>query len=411
MDLTMGNQKVNITFRPVSKKERIRLLDIVRGFALLGVLLMNIYGFSGYGLIDADQAKGALFFSWDEYVEMVLRILMETKFVTIFSILFGVGFYIQFERARQRGIDFKIYFARRMFIMLIIGCIHAYLLWCGDIIRYYAVFGFTLIFVSGWSTKTILRVGIAFTVFIAATIYIVQPFLDFQYVPGNPYRINRPELLFNAFANGTYLEVVEMNWQIDPIHNFLKVSTIRVAFIFGRILIGFWMGRIALFSHPEKHHKRINNWFWYGLIIGTMGSVAFWMVSNDIIVLESPWLVWVPFAVIAGLLLHSLFYVSAIFKLYSFHRFRRFLSIFEPIGKMAFSNYIFQTLICLFIFYGCFQGPNLMGKVGPTILLLIGLMIFALQIILSRWWLKHHEFGPIEKLWRQLSYFRIKTIQ
>ncbi len=406
----MGKEKENVAFSPVSNKERIRLLDIVRGFALLGVLLMNIYGFSGYTLLTEDQTRGALFFPWDDFVEMILRILMEHKFITIFSILFGVGFYIQFERAREKGIAFRLYFAKRMLIMLCIACIHAYLLWAGDIIRYYAVFGFFLIFVSRWSTKTILRVGILFAVFITATIYILLPILDFEFAPGNPYRNNQPELVLDAFANGSYLEVLKMNWLTDPVHNFMKESTIRVSFIFGRMLIGFWMGRIALFSHPEKHQKMINNWFWYGLIFGTAGSVAYWMVNEDMIVLDSLWLVWVPFAVIAGLLMHSLFYMSAIFKLFRIQRFKKLLGIFEPIGKMAFSNYIFQTLICLFVFYGYPPGPNLMAKVGPTALLAIGLMIFALQIILSSWWLKHYEFGPIEKIWRRLSYYGIKTM-
>jgi uncharacterized protein len=115
--------------------------------------------------------------------------------------------------------------------------------------------------------------------------------------------------------------------------------------------------------------------------------------------------------VVAGLLVHSLFYMSAIFKLYKNPRFKKIFAVFEPIGKMAFSNYIFQSLICIFIFYGYPHGPNLMTKVGPTALLVIGIAIFALQIILSRLWLKHHEFGPIEKLWRKLSYFGVKTIQ
>jgi uncharacterized protein len=134
-------------------------------------------------------------------------------------------------------------------------------------------------------------------------------------------------------------------------------------------------------------------------------------VNEDLLVLESLWLAWVPFAVIAGLLLHSLFYISAIFKLFKYHRFKKILSIFEPIGKMAFTNYIFQTVVCLFLFYGYPPGPNLMTKVGPTALLVIGMAIFALQIGLSRWWLKHFESGPIEKLWRKMSYYGIKTTQ
>ena len=239
----------------------------------------------------------------DRIVKMVVDIFVDTKFITLFSVLFGVGFAIQMERAKAAGINFKSYFARRMFILLILACLHAYVFWFGDIIRYYALAGFFLLLITNWSQKSILRLSLFFMVFLTASVFI------FNSIAGVHYS-NSPsiEQIHHAFAYGNFKEAFQINWRIDPMHNFLQDSPITITAVFGRVLLGYWLGRMHFFHQPERFLKMRNRWFWWGLCLGFPSSIAFWAIKAGHLELDSYWLLWLPYVIVCGLVLQSFLY-------------------------------------------------------------------------------------------------------
>jgi uncharacterized protein len=140
------------------------------------------------------------------------------------------------------------------------------------------------------------------------------------------------------------------------------------------------------------------------LLLGLPSSTAYWAVKTGHLNLDSLWLAWLPFAVAGGMILHSLFYISAFVQAFGRPRMFSWLRTFVPVGKMALTNYLLQTVVGLLLFYGYLPGLRLFGQVGSAALLLLGLIIFASQVVFSHWWLQSHAQGPVEWLWRKLTY-------
>ncbi|MDQ4140085.1 MAG: DUF418 domain-containing protein, partial [Bacteroidota bacterium] len=382
---------------PVSGQERLFQIDSLRGFASLGIILVNIYAFSGYGWMPEEQMRALPTARWDQIIATILNVLINTKFITLFSILFGTGFYLQLERAQQQSLNFQPYFAKRMLILMLLACIHAYVIWYGDIIRYYAAAGLLLILVRNWSPRKIIWLCIIFSVPVTGLVFILKSAIDLT--PDNyPSR----EQILNAFKSSSYRQMLQMNWRIDPVHNFLLDSPITITSVTGKILLGFWLGQIGFFRSVDRYSKLLQWWIWGGLTVGLTSSVAYWAIESGYLSLDSPWLLWVPFAVAGGLICHSLFYLAAFLRLHEKFPEAVIFRTFAVVGKMALSNYIGQTLLCMFIFYPSLPGFKLMGKVGPVSLLVISLIVFLVQVIISRFWLKYHQQGPLEQVWKNL---------
>jgi uncharacterized protein len=386
------------SFQPVSTSQRIPVLDTLRGFASLGILLVNIHAFADTGWLPAAQKTALPTHQADRIVSIVLDIFVDTKFITLFSILFGVGFALQLEKAKKAGIAFKTYFAKRMLLLLLIGCLHAYLLWFGDIIRYYAFAGLFLLLVMNLSNKAVLRLALFLAAFATATVFIVNSIVGIEYT-------NYPTLqqIHDAFAYGTYHDAFVVNWRIDPVHNFLQDSVQTVVAVFGRVLLGYWLGRIYFFQNPIQFLTMRRRWLWWGLCLGFPCSMAFWAIKAGYLPLDSYWLLWLPYLIVCGLILQSLFYISVILKLYEKKTWQKRLQPFAYVGRMPLTNYLLQTVFGIVLFYGWFPGFRLKG-IGETGLLFISLLVFVLQVFISRWWLQRHDMGPVEWLWKKLAY-------
>jgi uncharacterized protein len=398
----IGFSMTPASFTPVLKQERIPSLDVLRGFASLGILLVNIHAFADTGWMTPEQLQALPTHSIDSIVRTLVDIFVDTKFITLFSILFGVGFAIQLERAQAAGVPFTAYFTRRLFILLLIACVHAYLFWYGDIIRDYAIAGFFLLLVRQVSQKAVLRLALFCAVFLTASIFILNAIMGVHYS-------NYPTLqqIQDAFAYGSYREVLLINWRIDPLHNFLQDSPITLAAVFGRVLLGYWLGRMHFFQQPHRFMKLRNRWFWWGLCLGFPSSIAFWAIKANYLPLDSYWLLWLPYVIVCGLILQSLFYISVVLRLFETERWQKRLQPFAVVGRMALTNYLMQTAFGIFFFYGWFPGLHLKG-IGAGALLPIALLIFVLQFLISRWWLRRHAMGPVEWIWKKLAYSKIK---
>ena len=369
--------------QPIEKQERIEMVDALRGLALLGILLANTPYTENPGSA-ADTTLNFLF-----------HLLIEKKFITIFSMLFGFGFYVQLKRAEEAGINFSGYYLKRMLILLLIGCLHAYLFWNGDIIRNYALCGMALLFIYKWSSKRIIRTGILFSVVFTAMVFILNGAIGVQYTYDTTIVREHP-------VADSYLRYLWINTRTDSFVNFIQDSPITMVFCFGNMLIGFWMARSGFFQQPEKFNLVRKKLIIAGVLLGITASYVFWMITTGKLEL-TPALLWLPFFIVTGLLLQSLFYVSAFIDL-SRTKARKLLSLFTPVGKMSLTAYLLQTVFYLLVFFHWTNGFRLYGKIGMTETYLIAIVFFAFQVLLCRLWLKYYDQGPVETLWKRLSY-------
>ena len=384
------------TFRPIQKFERVRVVDALRGFALFAILLANIPFAENAEIIYQTRAFVLGSHGTDKMLDGIFHLLIDKKFVAIFSIVFGFGFYVQLKRAEERGIAFRKYFLIRMLLLLTIACIHAYFLWFGDIIRDYAICGILVLVVYKWSAKKIFISGLLFAVLGTSIVFILNGAIGVSYAFDTSIVNEHP-------LTTSYWRYLQINARIDPFRNFIQDSPITLVFAFGCMLIGFSMAKSGFFHQPEKFRKTTSRLIGSGLLFGLVCSYLFWMISIGKLEL-SPALIWLPVIIVAGLFLQSLFYISAFVKLYHYDWFKKLVSAFEIVGRMALSNYILQSIFYLVVFFYCTNGLKLYGKVTLTETYLVAVALFVLQVILSRWWLRNHPQGPIEFLWKKMVY-------
>lgn len=378
-------------FKPTTKKNRIEAVDALRGFALLGVFLANV----PFGNIEAIQS------SFDPTLNFLYHLLIDKKFITIFSMLFGFGFYIQMTRAQEKNIRFQSYFIKRMLLLFLIGVIHCFFFWNGDIIMSYAFGGFFLLAIRKLSNRKLIILAVVFNVLLTGIIFIGNSALGWtEYSYDFALAAEQP-------ITQSFLRYLQINWTTAPWVNFLNDMPLTLAFTFGNMLIGMLLGRINFFTLPEKF-KSMSNWFIIlGLSLGLGSSYALHLIFSGQLEMDLP-LLWLPFVILAGMLLQSMSYVSIFLRLYRSDRIKKLIGFFNPVGKTALTNYLMQSVFYLAIFFHCLPGLQLYNKItaGETYLLAFGL--FAMQSLLSSLWLKRYPQGPVEYLWRKLTYSRIR---
>ena len=394
---------------PVSSQERIEILDVLRGLAVGGILIGNMQWFSGYGLMpEALAAQSPLA---DRITHFLVHFFVEGKFYSVFSFLFGFGFALQMARAEQRG-DLKAsLFKRRLFWLLVIGLLHAYLLWAGDILSIYALMGFVLILFRRKTNESLLKWAFALMTVPILT-YILFYILFVAFVP--------PEVLAEVQAGqggfwheavekvrqSSYLQLItDFNLQYAVGRYFGLIYDMRLPKILAMFLLGFYAYRRGFFQNLSGHQPFVGRVLIYGLVLGLVGNVTFSaLAGKEAAFPPTP-------AGIAGVVTYAfgvpalaLGYIAVIARLWQKSAGRRFLAFLAPVGRMALTNYLLQTIVCVFLFYG--YGFGQFGKFGATAATLTALVIFLFQILLSSLWLKYYAYGPMEWIWRQLTYNR-----
>ena len=374
-------------FKPVTTKSRIEVVDALRGFALLGVLIANL----PYG------GEPPVVGVFDEILGFLEDLLISKKFITIFSILFGFGFYIQLTRAAERGVNFNAYFLKRMALLFLIGTIHCFVLWNGDIIMSYAFGGVFLLIIRNWSLKKTIILAIIFNVLFTGIVFIGNSALEWQ-VYDYDYGLDLVHVTTNS-----YFEYLRVNFIMAPWVNFFKDMPITIVYTFGNMLIGVILGKLDFFRLPVQLKKITTRFILLGFSVGLISSYYFHQVMTGAIELDIPML-WVPFVLAAGMILQSLGYIAIFVRLYQMRFFKPMMEWFKFVGKTALSNYILQSVGFLFVFYHCTNTLQLFGKVSKGETFLIGLLFFLLQSFISYLWLKRKEQGPIEYIWKKMSY-------
>jgi uncharacterized protein len=400
---------------PISPEERIKVIDALREFAILGILIGNMQWFSGYGVMP--PAVAALGSASDHIIHFLIHFFVEGKFYSIFSFLFGFGFALQIAKAEARG-DLKAsLFKRRLFWLLIIGLVHAYFIWAGDILSIYALTGFILILFRRKSNRSIIKWVIGFWL-APILVYVLLYILFISYAPPDVNIVPDAAKQFEGW-NAAAREVSQGSyWHIFTTYNLQYVlfryvglfAEMRWTKLLAMFLLGFYAYRRGIFQNLTEHKSFIRRVLIYGLIFGLIGNI----------VLSYTMLIAPPFppnalgiagtiGYVIGVPSLALFYVAAIATLWQKNARHRVLSVFVPVGRMALTNYLMQSIICVVLFYG--YGFGLYGTFRATAATLTALVIFIFQIMFSALWLKYFNYGPMEWVWRQLTYGRRLPLQ
>lgn len=365
---------------------RLAHVDALRGFALFGILLANL---------PYDKNSAVLTVS-DRTLEFFFHLFIDKKLITIFSILFGFGFFMQMHKAEREGQHFPKYFLIRMILLFAIGSLHAYGLWFGDIIRAYAFGGLCMLFVYSWPIKRLLWLALFFNIILTGVIFIGNAALDWQSYQYDP---KLAEELPIAKSFGRYLY---LNFTIDPWRNFLQDMPLTLSFAFGNMLLGMILGRTGFFHHTASMRKFKSRIILIGFTVGVAGSFVFYLLQAGKLEMNLS-LIWLPFVLVVCMLAQSLGYISLFLWLFNKKQVNGLLRVFIPVGQMALTNYVMQSLLYLLFFFHCTHLTSLFGKVGLTLTFFIGLLFFAFQLWLSQFYLKKFKQGPLEKAWRMLT--------
>jgi uncharacterized protein len=397
---------------PISLPERIEILDVLRGLAVCGILIGNMQWFSGYGMMPAALARQSPLV--DQVTHFLVHVFVEGKFYSIFSFLFGFGFALQIARAEERGDIKASLFKRRLFWLLVIGVLHAYLLWAGDILSIYAVMGFLLILFRKKANGALLKWACVLLVIPILT-YILLYILFVSFAPADAVaKLDAGQIGFwsetvRKVQQSNYLQIItDFNLKYIVGRYATVIFEMRLPKLLAMFLLGSYAYRRGFFQNLPSHRPFIRRVLIYGLILGLIGNVAFAAFAGTEAVLPpSPagivGVITYAFAVPA-LALGLIALVAMLWQQAPASNARRLLASLAPVGRMALTNYLLQTVICVFIFYG--YGFGLFGRVGATKATLIALTIFLFQILMSSLWLKYFSYGPMEWIWRQLTYRR-----
>jgi uncharacterized protein len=396
---------------PVSSSERLFSLDLIRGVALLGILIMNMPGFatSFYsGLSGSDQWLNW----WDEWTATLRNVLFSGKFNSMFSLLFGIGFTIQLERLLERrgAAGVRIYI-RRLAGLFLFGAIHMLVFWTGDVLHMYALLGMLLVFLRNRSDRTIVILIVLCMLFPIALGLVKMWIVDAAY-------IEHLEVAFNAWLTSNDVAYGQGSF-IDAMHEhtretwFLYTDPASIEFTISfyvqlatTMLIGFLIGRHRIVQRiPDLMPDLIRLQYWsLGIGIGSALLLAYGEKTvSPIDVSSKSIVVSLSYAVCRIALM--CFYVTTLIRLTQDPTWRLRFTPIAIVGRMPLTNYLLQTAIATTIFYG--WGLGFWNGGGPLVWLLLAFAIyFIVQVPLSSWWLARFQYGPMEYLWRAMTYGR-----
>ena len=397
--------------RPVSGRERIDLLDVVRGFALFGVLLANLVWLTTDMVLTDRRAAGLPAASLDYIAKALVVVFVDGKFYTLFSFLFGVGFALQLSRAEGRGRRVTGLYARRVAVLMLIGVLHIALLWYGDILLAYGLLGFALLAVRRWNTRLLLVLAVCLALLPRAAVGIGRRLMS-EPAPTASTVVNEDDVdkehRLAIFDSASYSAIVRENIRIyygDIVS--AGVALFLFPQIFARFLLGLLVGRRRWFESTNDLVPAIRRLLPWSTTIGIVGN-GFWLITQRlvdgrVVSHESYWMLASAPLVEAGILAMALTYLGLL--VLAFHRsdaWKRRLGHLAPVGRMALTNYLTHSVLYLLFFTGV--GFAWIGEVGPAICVALSLAIFALQVQFSGWWLERYQFGPAEWAWRTLTY-------
>lgn len=400
----------NYTAIPVRSSERYAILDVLRGLALLGIAVANFPEFSLYSFLPVEVAGGMPTAGIDRIVRYLQYIFIDGKFYTIFSLLFGIGFSIIITNAAKKDANgFRIFY-RRMFVLLLMGFLHLMFLWSGDILMLYALLGMLLPLFRNVSNRALLVWAFVLMAIPVAVDFIVElsgfypsaSVVELQQFYCNKYGITDDNFAYwlrdAEHYSGTFEFLIQ--GALVRVQEFIDGN--RYFKVMGLFLLGFCIGRNRLYAELPGLIPQLKRIARYGFITGLPLSFIYaWSAMNG-----RPW----------GLGTHAALYFASVFPLgfayvagicLCYLRYPQWkgFHFFAMPGRMALTNYIGQSVFGMLLFYGI--GFGFGAGVGLVYVVLIAAGVWIVQALFSSFWLHCCQFGPLEWIWRMLTYGKV----
>jgi uncharacterized protein len=382
---------------PLGPSERLDAIDALRGIALLGVLIINLVTEFRVSIFEQFLPHQSIQTSADRFLETLLMVIFAQKALALFSLLFGVGLAIQFERLSGRS-DRLTLLLRRLAVLLAIGLVHLLLIWNGDILTEYAVAGFVVLPFLFGPRWLLAAAGIAFL-----SVYLLMPLFPAALAfPSQGWMTQHAAEARRVYGEGTFAEV--LRFRIQEIPAILTLHLLIFPRTVGLFLLGAFMWRTGLLRNAAAHRFLLFR-----------AAAAFLLVGAGLSAMSQGWTIparsfgaaWLPVERSLPIIL-ALGYAATVLAVFT-TGWRKVFAWAAPLGRMAFTNYLLQSIIFGWIFYG--YGLGLFGSIGVAAALAIGLPVYILQAFISRWWLRHYRFGPVEWLWRTLMYGNVQPLR
>ena len=386
-------------------RERIAALDVLRGFAIAGILFANVMSMFGVMFLPDERAAALPSAAADHVATLFEHVFIKGKFYSIFSLLFGIGFGVQLARGGDAMLP---RFKRRLRILLAIGTIHAVFIWAGDILMLYAMLGFTL----PWFAKRTDRELLRWTAILLAmpTALYVLALLGWSQFGADPSAATvepgfPPEVIaiLEAVGTGGIVEGFKYNLLLLAGRWIDLFATMRFPKVLGMFVLGLWAVRTGVALSLENHRATLVRLRRLGWGVGLPANlVATWALEQWLylppslcgllgVVMEA---IGIPLLAIGYAATIALLVVDG----------RRMVNVFAPVGRMALTNYLMHSVVCVTLSYGF--GLGLWWRIGASTAMGIAAVIVLVQIPLSAWWLSRARFGPVEWIWRRLTYGR-----
>lgn len=387
-------------------RERIQTLDVLRGVAVGGILFANVLVFFGLFVMPPDRAAALSTVAADQIALLLERVFVEGKFYSVFSLLFGIGFGVQLARGGDAVLP---RFKRRLSILLAIGAFHAFLIWAGDILILYALLGFTMPWFARKSNRDLLR----WTVILLAVptaLYVLAVAVSMiagsgAAPPPQPGSGVPPAILkfFEAMGTGGIKDAFIGNLVFFAGRWADLFITVRFPKVLGMFVLGLWTVRTGIALAPSDHRGTLARWSRLGWGIGLPANViAAWAFERWEYMPPSVGALLGVVAQGVGIPMLALGYAATVALLVVDGR--RLITVFAPVGRMALTNYLMQSVICVVLSYGF--GLALWWRIGASTAMAIAAAIVVLQIPLSALWVSRYRYGPVEWIWRRLTYGR-----
>ena len=398
---------------PIAAGERMHTLDVVRGFALLGIFLMNIEGMVGPVAASGTGLDPALAGA-HRWADAAIYLLVQGKFFTLFSLLFGMGFAMMVMRAQAAGRPFAGMYWRRSLSLLAIGLVHALLIWSGDILVIYALLSIPLLAFRDVPARWLAWLGVA--VYLAAPAMLMGLGLMSLWVPGwdemmapvAAQSVAMDQAQVAAYGSGSYGMAVAQ--RLRDFSFMLSGLMVFGAMVFGMFLIGAAFMRSGAIQHPQQYPRLYTQLRWSVLALGLLAMLASFLVQPTV----SPTLfnlhtgVAQSLAAVAGLLM-CLGYLAWVMRGLEVPKVAGYLHWLAPAGRMALTNYLVQSIVCTLVFYG--YGLGFFEHLPRMWQVPFALGLYTVQVLYSHWWLQRFRFGPAEWLWRSITYWKLQPMR
>ena len=386
-----GNRQLSTPGRP-----RYEVIDALRGFALAGVALVNLRWLSLYEMMPKATRAALPSAEFDAAAVAAMSVLADGKFITVFSLLFGLGFALQLDPAGQ-GMDVRRYL-RRMLGLALIGLAHGYFVWWGDILLTYAVVGVLLLPFRHLPDRVLLATALVVAVLPPLIAPAVRSWLP-EIPPGKEVFVDA----WHAFSTPSWMAALRGNVAVA---NWARLANwALLCFVLSRFLFGYWAGRKGLLQDPWRH-RRLLRWLCAGgvvtglALLGLSEVQASWRAAHPDLDTRTLKLALRVLARLEPIAL-GVAYAAGFVLAFCHPRLHRWLAPFAAVGRMALTHYLLQSVAGVALFYAI--GAGVGGGYGlPPVLLFWG-VLFGLQMALSHWWLARFRFGPVEWLWRWMT--------